>query len=473
MLRSGDGYRRLLGSRIVIQWADGMFQAALGGAVLFNPEREADPLAVAAGLAVLLLPYSLIGPFAGALLDRWDRRRLLMFAALLRAVLVAGVAGVVAAGLGGPPIYVGGLLVAGVSRFINAGLSVALPHVVPRRHLVEANTLAVTLGAAVVALGAGTAIGLREFIGSGNAGAAITTLVAVLGSVLGSVVVAGFRRGQLGPDRVGPDGQRPPSRSAGFVDGARPPWPRPRWPLVLALARTGWLRDQHAAQLLLFRYAFTDAGLFRSGLAGGRGGWRPARREGVAALLTRAVHPLAAANIQAGCWSPWSPSSRSPRCSAHRPCGGGVRAGATARDQALTDAAVQSEIADEGRPLFALTTSCSTWLVIAVAVAALLAARRARADPAAAAAVLYLLACWRKPGAPSLRPPHGPATAPADQRAPLASRYAIRRSGTAHRVHEVREVDLQPFCAAQARSSASACSWVSGPRSMRSASRCL
>ena len=41
-----------------------MFQAALGGAVLFNPERQADPLAVAAGLAVILLPYSVVGPFA-------------------------------------------------------------------------------------------------------------------------------------------------------------------------------------------------------------------------------------------------------------------------------------------------------------------------------------------------------------------------------------------------------------------------
>ena len=59
-----------------------MFQAALGGAVLFNPERQADPLAVAAGLAVLLLPYSIVGPFAGALLDRWDRRRVLIVANL-------------------------------------------------------------------------------------------------------------------------------------------------------------------------------------------------------------------------------------------------------------------------------------------------------------------------------------------------------------------------------------------------------
>ena len=81
------GFRRLLGVRFAAQWGDGMFQAALGGAVLFNPERQADPLAVAAGLAVILLPYSLVGPFAGALLDRWDRRRVLLVANLLRAVL--------------------------------------------------------------------------------------------------------------------------------------------------------------------------------------------------------------------------------------------------------------------------------------------------------------------------------------------------------------------------------------------------
>ena len=47
------GYRRLLAVRFAAQWGDGLFQAALGAALLFNPERQADPLAVAAGLAVL------------------------------------------------------------------------------------------------------------------------------------------------------------------------------------------------------------------------------------------------------------------------------------------------------------------------------------------------------------------------------------------------------------------------------------
>src|SRR5689334_23732998 len=102
-----------------------MFQAALGGAVLFNPERQADPLAIAAGLAVLLIPYSVIGPFAGALLDRWDRKRVLMGANLVRAALLVAVAAVVYAGVAGPALYLAALAVAGVSRFVLSGLSVS------------------------------------------------------------------------------------------------------------------------------------------------------------------------------------------------------------------------------------------------------------------------------------------------------------------------------------------------------------
>src|ERR687893_1800519 len=98
------GFGRLLSSRFAAQWGDGVFQAGLGGAVLFNPERQADPIAVAAGLAVLLLPYSLVGPFAGALLDRWDRRRVLLVANLVRAVLTLVVAVLVATGVAGVPL---------------------------------------------------------------------------------------------------------------------------------------------------------------------------------------------------------------------------------------------------------------------------------------------------------------------------------------------------------------------------------
>ena len=63
-------FRRLLFVRLLGQFGDGVFQISLAGAVLFNPERQAHAAEVAAGFAVILLPYCLVGPFAGVLLDR-------------------------------------------------------------------------------------------------------------------------------------------------------------------------------------------------------------------------------------------------------------------------------------------------------------------------------------------------------------------------------------------------------------------
>src|SRR5919201_1943549 len=42
----------------------------------------------AGALTVLLLPYSLIGPFAGVFIDRWSRRQILVWSAISRAALV-------------------------------------------------------------------------------------------------------------------------------------------------------------------------------------------------------------------------------------------------------------------------------------------------------------------------------------------------------------------------------------------------
>ncbi len=283
------GYLRLLGVRFATQWGDGLFQAALGGAVLFNPERQADPLAVAAGLAVLLLPYSLVGPFVGTLLDRWDRRRVLLVAGLLRAGLVAVVAATVAGGVGGPALYVGALAVTGVGRFVLAGLSVALPHVVARERLVETNTLAVTVGAGMSAVGAGTAILLRMLVGAGDAGSAVTTLCAGVGPLLATALVAGFPRRSLGPD-----GRSGPTRTAravlrGFVDGARAVAATPT--VAASFAALGAHRLAFGIStlltLLLYRYAFTDAGVLRAGLPGiGEAVLVAAAGLGCAALVT-------------------------------------------------------------------------------------------------------------------------------------------------------------------------------------------
>lgn len=195
--------------RLSSQLTDGVFQAALVGGILFNPERHADPLAVAGGIAVLLLPYSVIGPFAGALLDHWDRRSVLMFANLIRALMICVVAGFIAGGAPEGWVLVGALAVTGASRFVASGLSAGLPHVVRREVIVATNALFTTLGAAMLAVGAGIALGLRAIFGDGNSGSALTMLSAVVIAVGAAAIARGFALLQLGPDE--PDD---PGRSA-------------------------------------------------------------------------------------------------------------------------------------------------------------------------------------------------------------------------------------------------------------------
>ncbi|ONI82160.1 MFS transporter [Saccharothrix sp. ALI-22-I] len=263
-------FRRLLATRLAAQWGDGLFQAGLAGAVLFNPERHADPLAVAAGFAVLLLPYSVVGPFAGALLDRWDRRRVLVVANLTRAVFILLTAAAVGLGLEGVPLYASALIVTGVSRFVGSGLSASLPHVVEGDHLVEANAFVTTLGALTAVLGAGCAVGLRAVLGSGDGGSAWTTTFAVAGSLGAAFLAARFTRGILGPDEVNEPSRTVTAVAMGLLDGARAAWHAPSVAaaLLALLAHRAAFGASLLLTLLLMRNSFTDYGPFKAGMAG-------------------------------------------------------------------------------------------------------------------------------------------------------------------------------------------------------------
>ncbi len=95
---ASDGFRKLYATRLISQTGDGIFTAGLGTYVFFNATTFPDPAAAAASFAVLYLPYSLIGPFAGVFIDRWSRRQILVWSALLRAVFVVLAAAFIAGG---------------------------------------------------------------------------------------------------------------------------------------------------------------------------------------------------------------------------------------------------------------------------------------------------------------------------------------------------------------------------------------
>lgn len=264
------GFRRLLLSRFAAQWSDGVFRAGLAGAVLFNPERGTDPLTIAGGFAVLLLPYSLIGPFAGALLDRWDRRRVLMLANLLRGLAVLGTATAVGLGVAGPGLFVLALVVEGISRFSGSGMSASLPHVVPVNTLVTANAVSTTLGSVVAVIGGGCAIGIRALLGAGNTGSAWTTSVAVVGAIVAAAIAAGFARGRLGPDAIDEPADPLVAVARGYVDATRAAL---RVPMVTAgfvalFAHRASYGISLLLTVLLMRFTFSDVGPFRAGMPG-------------------------------------------------------------------------------------------------------------------------------------------------------------------------------------------------------------
>ena len=198
-VRSLPEFWRLLELRAVSQFGDGLFQAGLAGAILFNPERAAGPWAIAGAFAVLFLPYSLLGPFAGALLDRWDRRLVLVGANLGRLVLVFGVAGLLAAGSGDLPILFGALIVNGFTRYVSSGLSAALPDVVPRDQVVTMNAVATATGGAAASLGASFMLLTRWLFGADDTGAAAVILIVAVPVSLALRLSVRFPPHILGP----------------------------------------------------------------------------------------------------------------------------------------------------------------------------------------------------------------------------------------------------------------------------------
>ncbi|MFE3096963.1 MFS transporter [Streptomyces sp. NPDC059248] len=220
LLRLTD-FRRLLTVRLLSQTADGVYQVALAAYVVFSPEKQTSPAAIASAMAVLLLPYSLIGPFAGVLLDRWRRRQVLLYGNLLRAVLACGTALLILASVPDWLFYVSALSVTAINRFVLAGLSASLPRVVDDERLVIANALSPTAGTLAATAGGGLAFGVRLIADDSDAA------VVLLGATLYlCAALASLRMGRelLGPD---PDQVQPrlsaavASTAHGLVSGVR------------------------------------------------------------------------------------------------------------------------------------------------------------------------------------------------------------------------------------------------------------
>ena len=195
-------FSRLLAVRWSGQSVDGIFQSALASFVLFSPERQADALSAALAFAVVLLPYSLIGPFVGTILDRVSRQRLLFFSNLIRSVNLLLVALLVFSGTTGVELTIVVLIAFGINRLILAALSAGLPLLIDSQSLVTANAMAVTGGSVLVVIGGGLGVGIRAVVNSlaiANHADALLIFIASGGYFISACLTSRISKFELGP----------------------------------------------------------------------------------------------------------------------------------------------------------------------------------------------------------------------------------------------------------------------------------
>ena len=223
-------FRKLFACRLVSQTGDGVFNAGFAAYAFFSATSFPNPAAAVDAFAVLYLPYSLIGPFAGVFIDRWSRRQIIVWGALIRAAMVAVTGFVVLAGQTGIPLYISALAVLGVNRFFLSAVSAGTPHVVRPDKLVMANAVAPTSGTIVGFIGGVAGLGVHFLSGGGLAGSAATLWFGGLCYAAAGLLGLRMTRDLLGPRRIAGERLLPASTSIasdlkdvgrGLIDGLR------------------------------------------------------------------------------------------------------------------------------------------------------------------------------------------------------------------------------------------------------------
>src|SRR5207247_554805 len=101
---SNRSFSALMGTQFVAQAADGIVQASLAKSIAFGGEKGFDVASAPSAryllvvVLALYVPYTLVSPFVGAFIDRYDRKLLLIRSNLFRAAAVGLAALALAAG---------------------------------------------------------------------------------------------------------------------------------------------------------------------------------------------------------------------------------------------------------------------------------------------------------------------------------------------------------------------------------------
>ncbi|MEA2486137.1 MAG: hypothetical protein QOD46_1248, partial [Actinomycetota bacterium] len=194
LLLSRRDFGLLMATQFFAQAGDGVVQAALAKLIVFGGQRGFDlegarsPDDLLRIALYVFVPYTILSPFLGVVIDRWDRRKLLIAANGLRAVIIA-IIGVIGPGsVGEATLFLAFLLTLSSTRLVLATKAAALPAVLGDEFLVEGNAVSQLGGALFQLVGAAVALVAAGVVSAGP--------IVVLGAVvygLGAVAAAALR----------------------------------------------------------------------------------------------------------------------------------------------------------------------------------------------------------------------------------------------------------------------------------------
>ncbi|HZH31584.1 MAG TPA: MFS transporter [Pyrinomonadaceae bacterium] len=153
LLRGNANFRHLWSGQVVSEIGDWLNNIAVVALALELAGAAHQGRAIAVYAIARHLPLFLFGPIAGVVVDRTDRRRVMIAADVLRAVLAAGF--LLAQKFSSlPAIYLVGASLFAVSAFFNAAKRATIPVIVTEAdELLGANSLSASTTAATIAVG--------------------------------------------------------------------------------------------------------------------------------------------------------------------------------------------------------------------------------------------------------------------------------------------------------------------------------
>ena len=150
VLKENPSFRNLWYGQVISDLGNWVNSIALYALIL---QLTGSGMAMAAAMMAKLLPMVVVSPLAGVVIDRMDRKNILIASDVLRCLTVLGflmVDGKEDLWL----VYTLTLLEVALSGFFEPARSAILPSLVPRNHLVTANALSGATWSVMLALGA-------------------------------------------------------------------------------------------------------------------------------------------------------------------------------------------------------------------------------------------------------------------------------------------------------------------------------